>query len=243
MKQLEDYADDRLINGCIYCGGHPDTREHVPSKVFLDQPLPSYLPVVGACKDCNNGFSLDEEYLACLIECVLAGSTDPRLVTRTRVAKTLRHSPALQARLEEAKYEERGRTHFAIETDRVKRVLTKLAKGHAAFELSQPCSDDPSMIWYAPLESLTEEKRESYEASQVVQAFGEIGSRGMQRFMVTQFTLQSAAGETSTLNLLINDWVDVQESRYRYHAADYGDELRIKIVISEYLACEVVWVS
>lgn len=243
MKQFEDYADNRLINGCIYCGGHPDTREHVPSKVFLDPPLPSYLPVVGACKDCNNGFSLDEEYLACLIECVLAGCTDPGLVTRARVAKTLQHSPALQARLEEAKYEEGSRTHFAIEPDRVRRVLAKLAKGHAAFELSQPCSGDPSVVWYAPLESLTVEQRDSYEASQVVQAFGEIGSRGMQRLMVTQFTLQSEAEETSTLDLFINDWVDVQEGRYRYHAADYGDELRIKIVISEYLACEVVWVS
>jgi len=208
----------------------------------MDPPLPSYLPVVGACNECNNGYSLDEEYLACLIECVLAGSTDPGLVARARVAKTLQHSPALRARLEKAKYEEDGRTHFAIEPDRVRRVLTKLAKGHAAFELSQSCSDDPSMIWYAPLESLNEEQRDSYEANQVIQTLGEIGSRGMQRLMITQFTLQSAAGETSTLNLLINDWVDVQEGRYRYHAADYGDEWRIKMVISEYLACEVVWV-
>jgi hypothetical protein len=63
----------------------------------------------------------------------------------------------------------------------------------------------------------------------------------MQRLLVTQLTLQSSAGETSTLDLLVNDWVDVQEGRYRYHAADYGDEVRIKIVISEYLACEVAW--
>jgi hypothetical protein len=63
----------------------------------------------------------------------------------------------------------------------------------------------------------------------------------MQRLLATQLTLQSSTGETSTLDLLVNDWVDVQEGRYRYHAADYGDEVRIKIVISEYLACEVAW--
>lgn len=91
------------------------------------------------------------------------------------------------------------------------------------------------------MESLTEEERDSYEASQVVQTYGEIGSRGMQRLLVTQVTFQSSTGETSTLGLLVNDWVEVQEGRYRYHAADYGDEARIKIVISEYLACEVVW--
>ena len=243
MKQFEDYADDRLINGCIYCGANPDTREHVPSKVFLDPPLPSYLPVVGACRDCNNGFSLDEEYLACLIECVIVGSTNPDLVSRTTVAKTLQHSGALQARLEKAQYEEYGRTHFAIEPDRVSRVLIKLAQGHAAFELSQPCPNDPSNVWYAPLESLTEEQRDSYEASQVEQVIGEIGSRSMQRLMITKFTLRSASGEASTPSTFINDWVYVQEGRYRYHAVDYGDELRIKIVISEYLACEVAWVS
>lgn len=241
MDQLDDYADQRLINGCIYCGGYEETREHVPSKVFLDPPLPSYLPVVGACRDCNNGFSLDEQYLACLIECVTTGTTDPDQLTRERVAKALRHSQALRAKLEKARYQKDGRTHFMIEPERVKRVLSKLAQGHAVFELSQPCSGPPSRIWYAPLESLTEEQRDSFEASQIGETFGEVGSRGMQRLLVTQLTLQSSAGETSTVNLLINDWVEVQEGRYRYHAVDYGDEVTIKVVLSEYLACEATW--
>lgn len=241
MDQFKSYADDRLIVGCVYCGGNEDTREHVPSRVFLDSPLPENLPVIGACRECNNGFSIDEEYLACLIECVIAGTTELKHIKRDRVAKTLQHSKALRERIEEAKYEQDGRTYFAIESERVERILVKLARGHAAFELSQPCSDAPSSVWYVPFESMTKEQKDAYEASQVVQAYGEIGSRGMQRLMVTQFTLQSPTGETSTIDLLINDWVDVQEGRYRYHSADYGDEVRIKIVISEYLACEVVW--
>jgi len=89
--------------------------------------------------------------------------------------------------------------------------------------------------------SLTEEQREAYESTQVIQTYGEVGSRGMQRLLVTQVKLQSSSGETSTLDLVINDWVEVQEGRYRYHAADFGDEVRIKIIISEYLACEVAW--
>jgi hypothetical protein len=70
---------------------------------------------------------------------------------------------------------------------------------------------------------------------------GEVGSRGLQRLLVTQFVLQSANGEESTLNLLINDWADVQDGRYRYLAIDDSGEIRIKIVIAEYLACEITW--
>jgi hypothetical protein len=64
MDQLRDHADNRLINGCIYCGGPEETRDHVPSRVFLDSPPPENLPVVWACASCNQGFSLDEAYLA-----------------------------------------------------------------------------------------------------------------------------------------------------------------------------------
>ena len=48
---------------CIYCGAESGTREHVPSKVFLDEPYPEDLPVLPACFNCNNGFSDDEAYV------------------------------------------------------------------------------------------------------------------------------------------------------------------------------------
>lgn len=70
------FVDERLKGSCVYCGGPPETVDHVPSRVFLDDPLPENLPVVEACRECNGGFSLDEEYLACLLECVMTGTTD-----------------------------------------------------------------------------------------------------------------------------------------------------------------------
>lgn len=33
-------VDSRLVGGCVFCGGEPGTRDHVPSKVLLDDPLP-----------------------------------------------------------------------------------------------------------------------------------------------------------------------------------------------------------
>lgn len=241
MEQLKNLADERLIAGCIYCGRPEETREHVPSRVFLDAPLPENLPVVGACRKCNNDFSLDEAYLACLIEAVIAGTADPERIRRPGVANILRRTPALRARLEAAKSCANGQTQYAIEPERIKSIVVKLARGHAAFELSQPYRDEPASVWWCPLAMMDEEHLDEFEASQIAETFGEIGSRGMQRWVVAQFTLQSDSGETSTTGMLINDWVEVQEGRYRYHAIDDGDTAKIKLVIGDYLACEVVW--
>lgn len=241
MDQLRDYADDRLINGCIYCGGAADTRDHVPSRCLLERPYPDNLPVVGSCEDCNQGFSRDEEYLVCLVECALSGSTDPDKIKRPSIARIMRSSPALQARLESAKTESDGRVAFAVEGDRIANVMLKLARGHAAFELSQPCRREPDHFWCGPLAGLSEEHREAFDAAHVQQLFGEIGSRGLQRMQVTQMVLQSETGEQSELRMLVNDWVDVQDNLYRYLAIDNAGGLVIRIVVAEYLGCEVAW--
>ena len=70
------FIDERHTGMCVYCGTHPDTRDHVPSKVLLDEPYPPELPVVGACKKCNSSFSLDEQYLACFLDCVIRGGAE-----------------------------------------------------------------------------------------------------------------------------------------------------------------------
>lgn len=129
MKQLIDFADNRLINGCIYCGGPAETREHVPSRIMLDPPYPENLPVVGSCETCNRGFSKDEQYLVCLLEAARAGSADPDKIRRPSVARALRRSPALQARIAAAKRTVDDRIEFAVEQERVKNVMLKLAKG------------------------------------------------------------------------------------------------------------------
>lgn len=241
MDQKRNLADDRLVNGCIYCGGPEETRDHVPSLVFLDSSPRENLPVVWACSSCNNSFSLDEAYVACLIESVIAGSTNPDDITRPGVANILRRTPALRARLEAAKGSINGGTQFNVEPERIRNVVLKLARGHAAFELSQVCREEPASIWWYPLPLMTDAEREDFDASHVIGTFGEIGSRQSQRLFVTQVSLTSASGEQSMLGLVINDWLDVQDGCYRYLAIDEGGEIKIKILIREYLACEVTW--
>lgn len=241
MDQFLDYADDRLIGGCVYCASHADTRDHVPSRCLLERPYPPNLPVVACCKACNHDFSQDEEYFVCLIESVLCGSTDPDEFSRPSVAEIMRHSPALRARIESARTELNGQIAFIPESKRVSNVMLKLARGHAAFELSQPCRTAPDHFWCGPIASLPQESREAFDSIHIQHLLGEIGSRNTQRILVTQVTLQSESGEQRQLGMLINDWIDVQDDRYRYLAIDNVGGIVIRIVVAEYLACEVAW--
>lgn len=100
------FVDERLKGSCVYCGGPPETVDHVPSRVFLDDPLPENLPVVEACRECNGGFSLDEEYLACLLECVMAGTTDIEGLAREKVRRSLSRNPRLTAQLEACRWDD-----------------------------------------------------------------------------------------------------------------------------------------
>jgi hypothetical protein len=240
MDQLKNLADSRLLGGCTYCGGSEETRDHVPSRVFLDPPFPENLPVVPACFPCNNGFSRDEEYLACLIECVIAGSTDPGMIQRPRVSTILERSSSLRSRIESAKIVVDERPAFIPEADRVQNVLRKLALGHAAFELSSAGREPTSLHWW-PVSSMTHEQRENFDAPHVANMLAEIGSRAVQRMLVTQITLASPNGERSEMQLIINDWIEVQEGRYRYLGIDDIGGIRVRIVLSEYLACEAFW--
>jgi hypothetical protein len=137
----------------MHCGGPLGTRDHVPSRVFLDEPHPDNLPVVPSCGPCNGSFSLDEEYLACLIDCVLAGSADPTKISRPKIAGILKRNPSLAARLAQARNADaaNGGILFSAEMPRVKNVILKLARGHSAFELREPHFEDPENIWIAPL--------------------------------------------------------------------------------------------
>ena len=77
MLQRPEYGEGHPERLCCYCGAWADTVDHVPSKVFMDKPYPENLPVVPCCKKCNREFSLDEEYVTVLLECVRWQTFDP----------------------------------------------------------------------------------------------------------------------------------------------------------------------
>jgi hypothetical protein len=147
LEQIKTFSDKRLDSYCAFCGEHPDTKDHVPSKVLLEKPFPENLPVVPACLECNRSFSLDEEYVACLIECTLHGTTDPNKLTRDKISKILLRKKNLKARLEKAKTVVSNNIYFQAEEKRVRNVVLKLAQGHSRFENSESQLEEPISIW------------------------------------------------------------------------------------------------
>ncbi len=227
MQQLPVFADERQLRRCAYCGSAPETVDHVPSRVLLDEPYPANLPTVECCLECNVGLSLDEEYLACLIDCVLAGSAAPDDVGRIKVRAALKRKRALAERLEASRRESTAGIVWVPEADRVRNVVVSLARGHSLYELHEPQLEEPDDVNVAPLPTMSSTERDQFEASVGFAVWPEVGSRAFQRAVL------GISGPTSP-------WLSVQPGRYRYLAA-LNVGITIKMVLSEYLACEVRW--
>lgn len=230
MQHFSCYGDRRNKGQCIHCGGTAGTDDHVPSKVLLDEPYPMNLMVCPACFSCNNSLSPDEEYLACLLECVLAGDTSASSIARPKIARSLERNEALRRTIAAARRTVEGRCVWAVDNQRVAAVLLKLARGHAAYEQNLPQADAPTRLYFVPLEAMTAADRHAFEGTDegVVAGWPEVGTRAMQRLLVVG------------ADVFKEDWLVVQPENYRFRV-DTADGVRVRIVLREYLACEVAW--
>ena len=228
MDQIKSFGDQRTLNFCALCSvGYPETRDHCPSKILIDEPYPENLPVVPVCKKCNVSISADEEYFACFVSCVIAGSTNPDLIHRSKIKRILNSKPALQARIEQSKRILKNVPHFIPERARVEAVLLKLARSHSLYQLHEICISKPSVIWYSDLESLDGDVRHDFENLPPMNFFPEVGSRAMQRIVEG--------------NSMLYQWIEVQARRYRFCALALPEGIEIRIVIHDYLACLINW--
>lgn len=238
MERIEDYSDSRQKSWCIHCGRSlwnlETSDDHVPTKSLLRKPRPHNLPVVAICRPCNNGFSRDEQYVVTFLSCVLAGSTDPSVQANASAARALTESPALRASIEKSRkivstMDGEERLIWAPDLSRVERVILKNARGHAYYEYGEPMLEQPFSIRQWPLEYLSAEQRRHFEGHNdhaIIAPWPEVGSRMMTRVIEGQD--------------LDGDWVIVQDGNYRY-AVDQVGTMRVRSVIHEYLATEVLW--
>lgn len=220
VRRTPNYGDSRQQSFCVFCGGSADTQDHLPSRVFLDQPYPEDLAHVPACRDCNNGFSLDEEYVAVLLEVEASGSC--AAVKRPKIRKALDHNPQLRDRVMND-----SASSTPYKDERIKRVLIKLARGHVAYDLNDPQLDDPTYISLARLQDVNPQTRHAFETPPAADIYPEVGSRTF---------LEMVSSQRSTHYV----WVEAQRGRYRY-LPYIGDGVGVRMVIGEFLAGEVIW--
>lgn len=231
MRQIKTFSDTRLDTQCAYCGSYPENRDHVPSRILLDRPFPDNLPVVPSCVKCNSGFSLDEAYFACLIECVICGTTEIDKLTREVIKNTLKYSSRLRERLEKAINNDNGEITFKIEIERVENVLLKLAFGHLKYENSETEFEKPEQVWFKPIYLMTEDEKQYFFSISEKQKSSEVGSRAMQRVYLNENGIPT------------ENWNHLQEGIYSYLVSISFDVSIVRILIRNYLACEIKWTS
>ena len=243
MDQLTDYSDSRNRGFCIHCGiglrPGESNRDHVPTRGLLDPPYPDNLPVVAVCRQCNSGFSLDEEYLVAFLGSVLSGSTRPNAVRYPTASGILTHNPRLVRRIDRSQIVQStlwGDTEvlWKPELDRIERVIVKNARGHVLYEIGEPLLEQPSHVRVCPMEAMTARQVDLFENVPHGSGWPEVGSRIMQRALVVH-----SLGDSQ--EVYFDSWQDVQDDVYRYAVAQVSDGLLVRMVLREYLAAEVLW--
>lgn len=228
MRQIKTFSDQRLDNMCSYCGDFPETRDHVPSKILLDEPFPENLQVVPCCLKCNQNFSLDEEYFACAIECIIHGTTEIENLHREKVKSILSTKDTLRQRIENSFVLENGNKYFKFEQDRFENVIVKLAKGHAKYENSEPQLEMPTTISMKPLFLMEQNEVDTFFAPTNFDKAPEVGSRGLHNLLIDN-------------NNVLSQWINVQEHNYEYSVSVGLGILAVRILIWNYLVVEVIW--
>jgi hypothetical protein len=229
VRQIQTFSDQRLDNLCSYCGDFPDTRDHVPSKILLDEPFPENLPIVPCCLKCNQDFSLDEEYFACAIECMIYGTTEINKLKRQKIKSILSKKEELRQRIESSFISENGNKYFKIENERFTKIIIKLAKGHAKYENSQLLFENPTSIWMKPLNAMDKDEIEIFFAQTEIGIVSEIGSRSFKNMFI------------GSNQYVYSQWITVQDNNYEYSVVDSFEVFVVKILIMDLLAIEVSW--
>lgn len=251
-------GDDRLrprvtfsrkgVHYCVYCGKISDTREHAPSRVFLSKPYPAEnLPVLPACRECNNGFSDDELYTEVYIDSLKYLSGYGASLSEENQKRIYQNSAFPDAQHDLNQYYDGKKLPVR---DRIIRILTKLAVCHMVYELSEGYAVDdgciqPATVSYSFGFDMTKEQKDSFDGFIFMndKQLPEIGSRVFDKIFVLEPVLQRVDnGERSQIQLLIMNWSDIQEHNYRYVAwLENNQTFHVKTVIHDFLYAEVVF--
>lgn len=258
MIEKEDYLDTKNFWGdnrlipyeaykrgtqmkCIYCGDFADTREHCPSRTFLQEPRPCDLPVLPACKKCNNSFSADELYVKTYIEHMKA----TWLGNKVDVKDKLKTNP--QVIKAQEKVNEILKTGKIVFDNKIGLILEKLAKCHCVYELTENYYShewELKNISYSFRSFVEENVWDSIERVEYITdcILPEIGSRCFRNIRVLEAVMENIDSNQETRQHLVLMWNIVQEGNYEYVAyLNCHREMIVKIIIMDFLYAEITF--
>lgn len=226
---------------CIYCGAPATTREHVPSRTFLKKPYPSDLPVLPACEKCNNGWSSDELYTNTYISC-MKSINEQKDDTALQITDKDRKE-TIEAKRAAKTFLDTGEFSYDI---RIKKVLSKLAIGHAVYELAEgyylPYEErEIASVNYTFRSTIGETNWLNLDRIEPIgnMFYPEVGARLWQSLFVLE-----EKGDNKSIavpkNKVFIDWSCIQDGYYRYITIPEGDEIRVKMILLDFLFGEVV---
>jgi hypothetical protein len=230
LARGDKYSDEHFDGMCTYCGETPDTKDHVPSKVLLNEPFPENLHKVDCCLKCNQDFSSDEVYFACLLECIINGSANIADLKREKIKRILSEKEHLRRKIEESIIITDGHKAFNVDVKAIENVLLKLARGHSVFEASRPRLEKPTYFLYKPLHLLTETEKDNFFSAPEVEIYPEVGSRLFNHLILHN-------------NTSFSNWIHVQDNDYLYLITSQISQFSVRIIIYNYLAVEVIWAN
>lgn len=242
MRQVKRFGGDNRIgqytewlkndiNYCIYCGEIADTREHVPSKVFLLEPFPNNLSTIPSCAKCNNDFSENEVYVSSHIN--VLRSLIEKVCIDNKFKKILEHDNKLKRLLENQIREDSNEIYFSFDIEKFKNIIEKLALGHLAYEFDCIELDCQPEVYFDWTFNLDERQINNFKMIPAMDIAPEIGSRSSGKLIIN-FDSDSEEYIPSL------DWQEVQRNRYEYIVYfDDKDSPCVKIIISNIVFCIV----
>ena len=136
----------------------------------------------------------------------------------------------MSKRINKSKVENaKGEIFWQTEPERIKKVVLKLARGHLACELNVFHFEQPDFLEIVPFVNMSEEEFITFNSVSINNLLlPELGSRAFTSML-------------KTMDFGWNSWRVIQENRYRYRVEQSQQGDKVQFVLSEYLACTVIW--
>lgn len=221
MIQINPQNDVRYDNICCYCQKpftDNKTKDHIPSKVLLDEPYPTNLPIAFCCYDCNQSFSTDEEYFACIIEYLVAGTKNAEMIQREKIRNILNKKKHLKNKIEDNIVDNGGKLTINFPESLLEKVLKKIIFGHLSYELSNPYIHNPDYIELNTIDNFTELEFQEFISECTMDIAPEIGTRAS----LTHIVINEKP---------ISTWKIVQKNNYQYKLDVSENEITLKVII------------